>query len=55
MEQKHPRKQASASKAKVGEKRIWRQCKIGSRTEDEAKGTHEGHVADYNGDRGDST
>jgi hypothetical protein len=55
MEQKHPRKQVSTSKAKGGMNRIRRKCKIGSRTEDEAKGAHEGRVADDNGDLGDST
>jgi hypothetical protein len=54
MEQKRPRKQVSMSKAKGGMNRIRRQCKIGSRTEDEAKGAHEGRVADDNGDLGDS-
>jgi hypothetical protein len=53
MEQKRPRKQASASKAKGGVKRIRRQCKIGSRADDEAEGAHEGLVADHNGDQGD--
>jgi hypothetical protein len=53
MEQKRPWKQASTSKAKGGMKPIWRQCKIGPRTEDEAEGAREGIVADDNGDWGD--